>query len=182
MNNVKANPEVRQLLKKIQEQNHPHLNQALIALEFSDSKPYVKDRLNLGKVKKFPKSAKLWLSEKYDFCITNVVDVWFGLLNDMQKEALLDLHLSCCQVEYEKNTTIENGKKIVIKDEWGRAEYTNVMRTDDEGCPIWKAVKLDAAVLSENIKRYGVWYEDLLQLKFAIVDHDAKQEEVLNEV
>lgn len=167
---VKASAQVEGLVEDVRTKNHPHLEQALIALEFVDSKPYVKDRLNLGKVSKFSKATKLWFpsGKKYDFLISNCADVWFGILNDEQREALIDLQLSRCQVEYEPNTVVVNGKKQVVKDEWGRVEYTDEVKTDDEGFPIWKVSPLDMSVIADNIKRYGVWYDDLLALKKAI--------------
>jgi len=167
---AKAAPQVRQQLDQLKEKNHPHLEQALVALEFVDSKPYIKDRLNLGKVAKFSKATRLWFPDnaKYDFLISICADVWFGVLNDHQREALLDLQLSRCQVEYEPNTVVVNGKKQVIKDEWGRVEYTDQVKTDDEGFPIWKVAPLGFGVIVDNVKRYGIWYEDLLTLKKAM--------------
>ena len=170
---TKAGPQVVAQLNEVKEKNHPHLEQALIAVQFADSKPYVKDRLNLGRVSKLSKAAKLWLpnNEKWDFVVTLPADVWYGLFNDKQKEAWLDLLLTRCQVEYEPNTVVENGKKIVIKDEFGRVEYTDQFRCDDEGRPIWKVSPCDAAVIAANIGRYGAWFESFVNLKMAIDSH-----------
>ena len=181
-NHVKASPEVRQLLKTLQESFHPHIDQAKIALEFVDSKAYIKDRLNLGKVFKFSKANKLWMPNeaKYDFCISICADVWFSLLNEKQRRAILDLHLTCCQVEYEPNSVVENGKKIVVKDEFGRTEYTDKFKCDDEGCPVWKKAPLDAIAFASNVKRFGVWYDDLMEIKQAIVDHEVSAVEAVN--
>ena len=92
-------------------------------------------------------------------------------MKGVQQEAWLDLVLTRCQVEYEPNTIVENGKKVVIKDEYGRVEYTDVIKTDDEGAPIWKVSPMNLAVISANVKRYGAWFEDLVSLKKAILDH-----------
>jgi len=170
---VKAAPQVRQLLTQIKEKHHSHLDEALVAVEFVDSKPYVKDRLNLGRVTKFSKATQLWFPDnaKYDFLISLCADVWFGILNEQQREALLDLHLTRCQVEYEPNSVVVNGKKQVVKDEWGRVEYTDQVKTDDAGLPIWKVSRLDMAVVAESVKRYGIWFQDLLDLKNAMDSH-----------
>jgi len=167
---TKASPEIRQDMQEIKESHHPHLAQALIALSFNDGKPYVKDRLNLGKVSKFSQAARLWLPEatKYDFSISLCADTWFGILNNKQRRALLDLRLSQCQVEYLPATVQVNGKTQVIKDEYGRAEYTKDFKTDDEGRPVWKVAPLDLAVFTSNVQRFGVWFEDLSELKNAI--------------
>lgn len=174
VSHVKATPQVCQLMGEIKEKHHPHLEQALIALSFVDSKPFVKDRINLGRVGRFSPAVKLWFPNdaKYDFHITVCADVWFGLLNDQQRESYLDLVLTRCKVEYEANTVLINGKKQVVKDDFGRIEYTNQVKTDDEGQPVWKVVPLDLAVITENLKRYGIWYDDLLELKKAIESHE----------
>ena len=110
---------VQSLLADAKNNNHPHLVEAKIAVEFIDSKPYVDGRLNLGKASKFSKSAKLWhpKNDKYDFKISVCADVWQNILNEAQREALLDLHLSCCQVQHEPETVDVNGKPKPQKDE-----------------------------------------------------------------
>ena len=173
IHHMKASTAARTQLYQVLEKHHPHLADAMIALEFVDSKAYIKDRLNLGKVSKFSKATQLWFPDtaKYDFCITLCIDVWTELLDETQCEALLDLNLSRCQVEYEPETVIVNGKTQVVRDEYGRTEYTNDIKHDDEGQPIWKVSLLDVNVLVQNIKRYGLWYEGFLELKTAIDSH-----------
>jgi hypothetical protein len=163
---TKAGPQIVAQMKEIKEKNHPHLEQALIAVEFTETKPYVKDRLNLGKVSKFSKSIKIYLPKdaNYDFRLSLPSEVWYGLLKEPQKVAWLDLLLTQCQVEYEPNTVVVNGKKQVVKDEFGRVEYTDVMKCDDEGIPMWKVVPCDLSVYTKNIKRYGLWFEDVIEL------------------
>lgn len=166
----KAPNEVRELANGLIEKYHPHLKDAKIAIGFSDSKVFTRGRFNWGKVSKFSKLNKLWQAkhEKYDFCILLCADAWYKFLTDLQKEALLDLCLSRCQVEYEPASVEKNGKKVVIKDEWGRVEYTDKIKFDDEGEPVWKVAPLSIGVFSHNIKRYGLWCEDLINLKYAI--------------
>lgn len=113
-----APSEIEDLLQEIKEKWHPHLHEASFAIEFVESKPFVKDRINLGKVSKFSQSAKLWQSKKYDFLISLCVDVWHTILNTQQKAPLLDLHLSQCKVEFEPETVEVNGKTEKVKDEW----------------------------------------------------------------
>lgn len=170
MKHFKASPQICQLLDEVKAKHHPHLAQATIALEFVESKAYIKDEINFGKVAKFGSATKLWFPDhaKYDFLISLCADVWFGLLNNQQREALLDFRLSSCKVEYIPNTVVVNGKKQVIKDEFGRIEYTDQIKTDDEGKPVWKLANFGLAVVVENVKRYGIWYDGLLELKQAI--------------
>jgi len=167
---VQAAPLVRQLLSDVKQKYHPHLQQALIGLAFADTKPYIRDCLNLGKVAKFTPAARLWMApdKQYDFSVTLSVDVWFEVLNDAQREALLDLNLTRCKVEYEPETVQINGRKQIVKNEYGLTQYTDVMKTDDEGRPVWRVAPLDIMVLAENLKRYGAWYTDLIELKQAV--------------
>lgn len=162
-----APPDVVDMLAEIQAAHHPTLQEAVFAVEFVDAKPFVKDRLNLGKSSKFSKAAKVWhpQNKKYDFCISLCADVWHGLLKPQQRAANLDLRLSQCQVDFEPQVVEVNGKKEKIKDEWGRVTYTDVLKRDDEGRPIWKVEPLDIRIITANIRRFGLWYEDLATLK-----------------
>lgn len=170
---IKAPPQVIEILDNVRNKFHPHLEQAKIAVEFVATKAYVKNEINLGQVKKFGKAAKLWmpLHEKYDFLISLCTDVWYDILNNDQREALLDLLVSRCQVEMLPNVVVENGKNKVVKNQHGLIEYTDQMKTDDEGFPVWKKLPLNIGVISQNIKRYGIWYDDLLVLKEAVEQH-----------
>jgi hypothetical protein len=60
-------------------------------------------------------------------------------------------------------------RKKVIKDEFGRVQYTTNIKTDDEGNPKWKILPLDLEIFSGNVRRYGLWYDELLELKDAII-------------
>lgn len=163
-----APPDVVGMLDVILEKYHPALQEAVFAVEFVDSKPFVKDRLNLGKSLRFSKAARVWhpKDKKYDFCISLCADVWHGLLTTQhQRDALLDLRLLQFQVEYEPQVVDVNGKKEKVKDEWGRVTYTDVIKRDDEGRPVWKVEPPDIRVITENIRRFGFWYEDLATLQ-----------------
>lgn len=166
-----ANQEVQELLEVVKNKHHvPRLADARIAVCFEDSKPFVGDRFNWGRVRKFSQSAKLFHpdNKKYDFAITLCADAWVSVLDAKQREALLDLRLECCQVEYVPVTTEENGKKHVVKDEWGRVQYTNEFKMDDDG-PKWKVIPLDLNVYQANVSRYGCWCSDLLDFKNSLL-------------
>lgn len=161
----KAPANVCEQLQSIKEQNHhPRLQEATIAVAFNDAKPYVGDRINLGKVSKFSSFNKIWMNQQYDFSIVLCSDVWHSILNPEQREALLDLHLTCCQVEYVPETVQEGNKKVVVKDEHGRTKYTEEVKLDDEGNPKWKKIPLDLYVFCDNVSRYGLWCQPLTEL------------------
>lgn len=165
---TKAPPHVIELLDEVKTKHHPHLEQAQIALCFADTKPFVKGRFNWGKTSKFSDFARIWQGKKYDFWIQISVDVWYSVLNDEQREALLDLHLSRCAVEYEPLTEMVNGKKVKIKDEFGRLKFSEDMKYDDEGNPKWKVDPLDLEVFAQNVRRYGLWCEQFDALQEAV--------------
>jgi hypothetical protein len=169
-NSWKAPQEIVDLVDEIKNKSHlPRLEAASIAVVIKDEKPFVNDKLNLGKVSKFSLSAKMWHQKPHDFCITIPADLWATVLNEDQKKAYIDLQLTRCQVEYVPETTEINGKKKAIKDEWGCVKFTNEIKLDTEGNPKWKVSGLDLEVLTSNIRRYGLWYDELLEFKETIV-------------
>jgi hypothetical protein len=121
--------------------------------------------------------AKLWHHEtmKYDFLVILCGEAWQNILNMAQREALADLHLTRCDVDFEPETTTDpiTNKVTPVKDAFGRIQMSNNVKMDDEGNPKWKVQPLDLHVFTENVTRYGVWSEELLDFKKA-VDHIAK--------
>ncbi len=160
-----ANSDILDLTNSIKEKHHPHLDQARVSVCFNDSKPFKKDKFNWGTVTKFSAMAKTHQVNKYDFCICLSSEAWVGVLNNEQREALLDLHLSCCGVEHLPEIAIVNGKKTPIKDEFGRTVFSEEVKTDQEGNPVYKKLPLDIDVIQENVKRFGCWCKDFIDLK-----------------
>ena len=166
----KAPEEVASLLAKVKSQHHnPRLEGARIAITFDESKVFVKNKLNLGKITKFTPIAQLYQRERYDFCITLSSDLWANVLKDEAKrEALIDLHLTRLDMEYNPETREENGKKIKVTDEWGRLVMSKEPKCDKEGNVKWKIDPLDLEVFAKNVGRYGLWLDDLFLLKDAM--------------
>lgn len=164
---------VLELLETIKTTHHPHLDAANITVAFDESKPFIKDRFNWGNVSKFSNFNKLWQVQKYDFCIVICSDIWHSILDNSQREALLDLHLTRCEVEYIPEIVIEGKKKKIVKDEWGRVQYTNEIKLDDNGCPKWTVVPLDLNVICKNIQKYGFWCPELSNLQNVVINADA---------
>ena len=135
---------------------------------FDDTKPFLRNKLNLGKVTKFSSLAKLWQVQPHDFCLSIPTDLWYSVLQGDQREAYLDLQLTRCEVEYLPEFADVNGKKVPIKDEWGRVQYSQEFKTDDDGNVKWKVVPFDLEVLVKNLRRYGLWMDSFLELKEAI--------------
>lgn len=171
VNPWKAPAEIEALVNQVRQKYHSErLAGASLAICLDDSKPFVRNKLNLGKISKFNPLAKLWLSQKYDFCLSIPSELWHSVLKNDEREAYLDLQLTRCGVEYiPEEAEDEDGKMKVVKDEWGRIKYTNKPKTDDEGEPKWKVLPVDLEVLASNVRRYGLWYDGLSDLKDAII-------------
>lgn len=166
----KADSLVSKILNDVKEKHHvPRLSRANVAIAFDDSKPFVKNKLNLGKLSKFSPLAKLWQGHAADFCLTIPMELWHTVLQGSQRDAYMDLQLTRCGVEFLPEEVEENGKKKKIKDEFGRIKYTKEIKLDDEGNPKWKIKALDLEVFAENVRRYGLWCDDLLEFKDAII-------------
>ena len=162
-------PDIEFLVDKVKAK-HSHLQLAKVAVCFDESKPFVKNKINLGKVLKFNALNRLWQSNKYDFCIVIPSDLWTDVLTTSQKEAYIDLQLCRCVVEYEPETSEDaKGKKKPVKDEWGRVKFSTTIKTDKDGEPKWNVVPIDFEVLSKNISHYGLWLEEFSGLKDAVL-------------
>lgn len=175
-----AADDVIELMEFIRHKHHHRLEQAKIAVAFVDAKPFVKGRFNWGKAKKFTTQAKLWHAKdkKYDFEITLPADGWYQVLQGVQKEAWIDLHLCRFRPEMMPVTAEVNGKVKPVKDEFGRIQYTDQVKIDDKtGEPIWCVDPLDLHVLTENASHYGLWCEDLQDFGAAILESQAQQGE-----
>ena len=165
----KAAADVEAILNSVKTAHLPRLDEATVGLAFDDSKPFIQNKLNLGKVSKFSPLARLWQGLPHDFCLSIPFDLWQSVLKGKQREAYLDLQLTRCQVEYIPETIEENGKKKPIKDEWGRIQYTKEIKRDDSDNPKWKVVPLDVEIFAENVRRYGLWHDGLMEPQDAIV-------------
>lgn len=165
----KAPQEVFDLLEEVKNQHHrERLANASIAICFDDNKPFVNNKLNLGKLSKFSATHKLFLKQPYDFFLIIPMDLWHSILKgNKERAAYLDLMLTRCSVDFIPEEIEENGKKRKAKDEWGRVQYTQIPKTDDSGNPKWKILPLDIEVFSENVRKYGLWCDQLVEFKNA---------------
>jgi hypothetical protein len=164
MNVVKAPAPVVDLFREVTEKHHfPRLETAQIGICFTDAKAFRGDQINLGKVSKFTSQNRIWQDVKRDFCITLCSDVWYQILNDEQREALADLLLTCCDVEYEPVTEVVGNRKKPVKDEWGRVQKTDEIKYDDEGNPKWRVKPLDLIVFAENARKYDLWLKEVIE-------------------
>lgn len=179
-----AGPEVVAVLEEIKEKNHhPRIELAKVALAFVDAKAFVKDRFNWGKARRLSPVSQLWHAKGkvYDYEIILPADGWYQVLQGIQKEAWIDLHLARFRPEMKPTTVEINGKQKPVKDKFGRIEYTDEMKIDEKtGEPIWKCDPLDLHVFADNASRYGVWCEALQDFQAALVESENKQEHLFH--
>lgn len=167
----KAPDEVVQLMSVVKSKNHsPRLDDCRVAICFDEGKVFIKNRLNLGKLTKFSPMAKLYQREKYDFCLIVPMELWSTALQPDAREAYLDLMLTRLDMEYIPEVVEENGKKIKLIDDFGRIQYSKVPKTDKEGNVKWKIDPLDLEVFAKNVRRYGIWQEELASIHEAIIE------------
>ena len=151
---------VNQMLMSVFDKHHAdRLANLKVSVSFDDSKPFVKNKMNLGKLVKVRDLDKLHMRHPLDFYIVACSDLWHSVLNDHQREAYIDLHLSRLVPEYQPVTVVVNKKKKVVKDQWGRVEYTTDLKLDANGDPIWRVNPIDLYVCAANARKYGLWLE-----------------------
>jgi hypothetical protein len=157
-----APKEIWDMVEELKGKYHaPQLDNATVAVAMKDDKPFVKNRLNFGKVSRPSPAAQIWMKEPHTFCITLCADVWQGILKPEQQIAMLDLHLTCCEPAYEPETVLEGKKKIVVKDEFGRVKFTNTIKKDKDGDIVWQVLPMDIVVIGKNVQRFGLWWTDV---------------------
>lgn len=160
--------DVARLIEQVKQKHHlKRLEMAEIAACFVENKPFTADgRFNWGRVRKFNAMDKLWHPQDraYDFLMVLCSDAWHSVLNQHQREAYIDLMLTRCTADYKPVEVVENGKAKKVKDKWGRLEFSEDIRCDEAGNPVWKVAPLDIVVFAMNAKRYGLWHEDLMYM------------------
>jgi hypothetical protein len=179
-----ADQTVFQLVEKVKAKHHPRLADAHIAVSIADNKAFVNDRFNWGKTSKFANRAKIWHPDdkRYDFEISISADAW-NILTEAQREAYIDLRLSCMQLDYEPEVVEENGKKKPVKDKYGRKVYTTTPKLDKNGNVKWKVIPPDIYVITDNVSRYGLWCRDVIEFAQVVksVKTEVKIEEIIND-
>ena len=171
--------EVFQKLQEVKDKSHPQLESISVVVELSDAQPFKNNRLNLGSMRRFSAANKIWQKGDFDFCITLVGEVWGQILKGTQCDAILDLHLTRIEPVCEPQVIVENKKRITVKDDFGRIVLTDEQKLDKNGNPRWRIVPIDLGVLAQNVRRYGFWFEDLVEFQTVVTDLSGNQ--VLNE-
>jgi hypothetical protein len=160
-----APTEITERLQEVKDRYHSQLESVSIVIELSDAKPFKVNRLNLGSLRKFSTANKIWQKGDFDFCITIVGEVWQEILQGDQRDALIDLHLTRIEPVCEPQVIVENKKRIICKDDFGRIILTEQQKLDKNGEPKWRILPIDLGVLAQNVRRYGYWFDDLIEFR-----------------
>jgi hypothetical protein len=152
-----ATADITQLVQRIKkDHHHPRLAQASIWVLISDGKGVVDNRIITVKAAKCTKHEKL--STGHDFKLTIMAETWANL-TDAQRDIAVDEALCRCGVKYIPQTVEVNGKKEMLKDDWGRVLYTDQISFDNDGNPRWKINKPDAELFFSMLTRHGEYDE-----------------------
>lgn len=168
----KASREVLDVLNEVKNKHHKILEEARFAVVFDESKPFTKNRFNWGKTSKFKPLDKLFHNEQFDFMVRLSGDAWASVLSGKQREAWLDLHLTRCRPEMVPFTELVGKRKMPVKDEWGRTQFTDEVKRDDNGNVKWIIYPLDLYTFTDNVGRYGLWSQDMLDFRAVIEQRD----------
>jgi hypothetical protein len=153
-----APDDIRRQIETLKDEFYPHLANASIWVLCSDGKAVRNNRVLVTTTSRCTKTEKL--SSGHDFKITILVESW-SLLPDSARTIALDEALARCGVKYVPAKVEINGKKEIVKDEWGRTIYTDEIDYDKEGQPRWKVNPPDAGVYFTLLMRRGEYNEDV---------------------
>jgi len=152
-----APKDMRELFERVRHDHHqPRLAQASIWVLVTDAPGVRGDQVITTTVHKCSAAEKL--ASGHDFRIVVRSETWANLA-DPQRLIAADEALCQCGVKYVPQTVEVNGKKEILKDEWGRVLYTDQISYDEQGVPRWKLNKPDAALFYVLLGRHGEYCE-----------------------
>ena len=167
-----APQDIRNRIRSIQDEHHPHLANASIWALVSDGPGIRDNQLIATQTKKCTQTEKL--SSGHDFKIIIQVETW-DKLTDAQRKIALDEALCRCGVKRVPQTMEINGRKEAVKDDLGRTIYTDEVEYDKEGRPKWKVNPPDAGLFYALLVRHGEYGEPAENVTRALQHKPIKQ-------
>ncbi len=167
---LKENAEEYLLLKELIERFHMYLQESKIVLYASDKNKLKANQVVVAESGKAPMKLKAAIDA--DFTIM-FYPYWTNL-NAKEKLACLDHQLKRCSVHYEPYKeqvgTSRGGKPklSVVRDEFGRKQYTNEIKRDEFGKPKWRLLPYEVEEYHEVVLRHGAWNEILDEFRNAL--------------
>jgi len=165
---LEDNSELYTMLHGLIGRYHSHLEEAKIVLYACDKNKNRANKVIIADASKA--STKMKASTNADFTITVYMTPWSDL-NMNQKKACLDHELCHCGVHYEPVKEAVGGTRggrqrfKVVRDEYGRVQYTNEIKRDENGEPKWRLLPHDLEEFRDIVARHGIWDEDIQSFK-----------------
>ena len=159
------------IMNRLVSSYHSHLAEAKIVIYASDKNRTKANRIVIADASKAP--AKLKASTNADFTITLYMTPW-GDLNVEQRDACLDHELSHCGVHYEPcqeqvgQSRQGRPRMQVVRDEYGRIQYTNEIKRDENDEPKWRLLPHDLEEFGDVVERHGRWDEAIQSFSEAL--------------
>lgn len=156
------------ILSEMIEKYHHHLKEAKIILYGCDKNKVDGNMVRFADASKA--SNKMKASVDADFTITLYMMPW-GDLSIEQKKACMDHELNHCGVHYEPYKeqvgSSKRGKPRfkVVKDDYGRKQFTDEIKRDENGIPKWRLVPHDLEEFRDIIARWGCWDDSIQAFK-----------------
>lgn len=175
---LEHNSQPYKIMNTMIQKNHPHLQEAKIILYATDRNRLRANNVVVASASRAP--AKLKASTDADFTITIHITPWSDL-NQAQQTACLDHELMHCGVHYEPvkeqvgKTRQGKARTKIVRDEYGRVQYTNEIKRDDDGAPKWRMIPHDLEEFRDIVERHGLWDQSLQEFKKAI-DGETRKE------
>jgi len=163
-----ATSELYPMVGRLVERYHSHLSEARITLYANDKNRNKANKIIIAEASKA--SAKMKASTNADFTLTVYMTPWSDLTMS-QKKACLDHELCHCGVHYEPvKEAVGSGRGgrqrfKVVRDEYGRIQYTNEIKRNENGEPKWRLLPHDLEEFRDIVARHGIWDEDIQAFK-----------------
>jgi hypothetical protein len=166
-----ASVKIQQQVRAIADQHHSHLHQASLWVLCSDARAIRDNHIIATQTKKCTNTERL--SSGHDFKIIIMMEIW-AMLTDEQRDKALDEALCRCGVKRVPQTMEINGKKEVVKDDYGRIVYTDEIAYDKEDRPKWKINRPDAELYFGMIRRHADYNEEAENVQRAFAGQELK--------
>lgn len=166
-----ATVKIQQQVKQLRDQHHTHLHQASLWVLCSDAKAIRDNHIIATQTKKCTNTERL--SSGHDFKIVIMMEVW-SLLTDEQRAKAIDEALCRAGVKRVPQMIEINGKKDVVKDDFGRIIYTDEIAYDKEDRPKWKINRPDAELYFGMISRHADYNEEAENVQRAFEGKELK--------
>lgn len=173
---LEKNVEVYVLMEELIKKHHQHLAEAKIVLYACEKVKSKGQNIVLAEAAKA--STKMKASMNADFTITIYTVPWSDLTPE-QKRACLDHELCHCEAAREPEVEVvgrgRNGKDKtkIIKDKYGRTQFTDKIKRGEDGEAKWVLKPHNLEEFRDIVSRHGIWDEAIRNFKEVLDKKDA---------